>query len=150
MKVLRVAIPYPNHSDITEPCKKSVYKLIEASQKGQLPFDLQIKTAQCSRVSLGRNDLINDGQSYKKKQSEFPYDRILFIDADQSFEVENVVTLWNALEVKDSKIITGVTNPRNFLDKLNVGSFGDDGYTTPMNRMTNSDIEDKIITLVDW
>jgi len=151
MKVLRVAIPYPNHSDITDPCKKSLYKLIEASKQGLLPFELQIKTAQCSRVSLGRNDLINDGKSYKKIQTEFPYDRLLFIDADQSFEVENVVRLWNTSEATQFKVVTGVTNPRNFLNKLNIGEFGDDGYTTPMDRMYDSDtVRSSVLDTVDW
>lgn len=150
MKTLRIAIPYPNHSDITEPCKQSIAKLIEASKLGHLPFHLQIKTAQCSRVSLGRNDLINDGKSYKKHQTEFDYDRILFIDADQSFEVENVIRLWGALENTHAEIISAVTNPRNFLNKFNVGMFGDDGYTTPMDRMVDSDIENKDVAILDW
>lgn len=150
MKTLRIAIPYPNHSDITEPCKQSIANLIEASKRGHLPFHLQVKTAQCSRVSLGRNDLINDGKSYKKKQTEFDYDRILFIDADQSFDVDNVIKLWETLETTHAEVISAVTNPRNFLNKFNVGIFGDDGFTTPMDRMINSDIDNKDIVIVDW
>lgn len=152
MRTLRVAVPFPNHSDITAPCRNSLFELIKASQRGELPFNVQLKTAQCSRISLGRNDLINDGKSRQEVQTEFDFDRILFIDADQSFSVHDVVALWDMYDRASKQygcVVTGVTNPRNFTEKLNVGLFAEDGYTTPFDRMLDSDC-DKNIYNVDW
>jgi hypothetical protein len=115
----------------------AVLELIRASEKRLLPFELEILQIPCSHLPSGRDKLVRvkkDGDgglsaelSFAIRQTEIPFDFLLFVDADQSFTTGQVVKLFNECRrlSTDSEpvVISAVTTPRGCPGKFNVGKW---------------------------
>lgn len=86
--LLRVSIPYANHSSISFITKKSLAELHKSKK-----YNLQISTVQGSNIVRARNTAINKELSHAIKQTLTGFDYILFLDSDTGISVEHVEKL---------------------------------------------------------